>query len=80
MATVHLGRSEREFWRMTPRKLRTMIAEWNKVERYKSKVLGITIAAYMNGKNPDDYLEAKPVKRIIKESREQLVRNARNYF
>jgi hypothetical protein len=80
MATVHLGRSEKEFWAMTPRKLRSMITEWMKLEKYRSKVLGITIASYMNGKDPDEFLEAKPQRRVGKLSRDQLERNARMLF
>ena len=82
MATVHLGRSEKEFWAMTPRKLKGMITEWLKMEKYRSKVLGITIASYMNGKDPDDFLEAKPSsqRRVNRLSRDALERNARMIF
>jgi hypothetical protein len=80
MATVHLGRSEKEFWAMTPRKLRSMISEWLKMEKYRSKVFGITIASYMNGKDPDEFLEVKPQKRIVRLSRDALERNARLVF
>ena len=80
MATVFFGRDDEQFWDMTPRLLTTMITEWLRMEKYRTKALGITIASYMNGKDPDEFLEVKPQKRVRKLSRDQLERNARMLF
>lgn len=79
MVTVVFGRSDAEFWDMTPRLAVTMIEEWGKIEKQRAKMQGVVIASYMNGKDPDVYLEPKP-KKLVSVSREQAVRNARMLF
>ena len=79
MVTVVFGRSDQEFWDMTPRLAVTMIEEWGKIEKHRAKMQGVVIASYMNGKDPDIYLGEK--KKIApKVNREQAVRNARLLF
>lgn len=80
MATVVFGRTDEQFWDMTPRLLTTMIAEWNQLELGRAKLQGLVIAAYMNGKNPDDYLVTKKPERAKIVSQEQRERNARMLF
>ena len=41
---------------MIPRKLITMIEEYQKIERQKAKIAGVCYAAFMNGKDPDEFL------------------------
>lgn len=67
--TGFLGRSENDFWSMTPRLVFAMIEQWTDIERTRSKIMGICIAAYQNGKDPDDYLgvKKKPVKKATVE-------------
>lgn len=77
MATVYLGRSEDQFWDMTPRVLITMVDEWNKIEKQRAKMAGICFASYMNGKDPDEFLGGKEA---VKISEEKMRKNASAFF
>jgi hypothetical protein len=56
MVTVNLGRSEDEFWRMTPRKTQKLIDQWAKMEGERmetiAKLTGYATVMYQNGKTP----------------------------
>lgn len=50
MATVHLRRTDSDFWDMTPRQLITLIDQWKKIE----KGLAMQAAYLAAGGDPDD--------------------------
>jgi hypothetical protein len=77
VATAYLGRSDSDFWDMTPRVLITMVDEWNKIERQKAKIQGICYAALMNGKDPDEFLGGKEQKKVTEK---QQKKNAALFF
>lgn len=80
MATVFFGRTDEQFWDMTPRLLVAMIGQWNDINKAQAKMAGIVNAAYRNGKNPDDYLIGKKPEKVKKLNRDQLEHNARLVF
>lgn len=61
MATVKLNRTEKQFWKMTPRVLVSLIEECRKIELENAKTFGFCVAAYMNGKDPSDLIGDKAV-------------------
>lgn len=62
---------------MTPRVLITMVDEWNKIEKQRAKIAGICYAAYMNGKDPDEFLGGKEAKKVTEA---QMRKNASVFF
>lgn len=52
-----LGKSEKWFWKSTPRKVLALIDQKNEIEKIKQKNLAIYIASYVWGKDPDEFEE-----------------------
>lgn len=77
MATVYLGRSEEQFWDLTPRVLVSMVKQWNEIEKQRAKVAAICNFAYTNGKNPDEFLGGTEAKKITEA---QKKKNAAAFF
>ena len=46
--------SEEDFWESTPRKIIALIDQKNEIHRIEQKNLGIYIASYVWGKDPDE--------------------------
>ena len=57
MVTVNLGRTEKEFWRMTPKRTSVLIAEWSRMEELQGQAMASRIAyatvMMQNGKMPE---------------------------
>jgi len=77
MATVYLGRSDLQFWDITPRVLISMIDEWNKIEKQRAKIQAVCYAALMNGKDPDEFLGGREARKVTEA---QMKKNAAVFF
>jgi len=64
MATVPFARSEEQFWEMSLRLLVIMIDQHQKVERSRAKAIGFMTACFMNGKDPDEFLEQEDPEKV----------------
>ena len=62
---------------MSPRVLVSMVKQWNEIEKQKAKIAGICFAAYMNGKNPDEFIGGTEAKKVTEK---QMKKNAAAFF